>query len=189
MNTGLAANPPRAPRRIRLRELIAADLAANTGRAGLRAALSAAVFDPAFGTLLMHRLAGALRQAGLLRTARLLWRLNVAASSCHLHPDAVLGAGLTLPHPSGIVVGRGSRIGESVTLYQHVTLGRNLRDERYPVIGDGVVIYAGAVVAGGVAVGARAVIGAGAIVVDDVPEDAVVGGNPARVLRMQGPRR
>jgi acetyltransferase-like isoleucine patch superfamily enzyme len=47
----------------------------------------------------------------------------------------------------------------------------------------GAFLGAGSVVAPDVSIGANAVVGAGAVVVTDVPERAVVVGNPARVLR------
>ncbi len=51
-------------------------------------------------------------------------------------------------------------------------------------IGDDVWIGGRAVICPGVRVGNRAVIAAGAVVVKDVPDDALVGGNPARIIRM-----
>jgi acetyltransferase-like isoleucine patch superfamily enzyme len=51
------------------------------------------------------------------------------------------------------------------------------------VIGDDVWIGAGAMILKGVTIGDRAVVGAGAVVSRDVPPDAVVAGNPARVVR------
>ncbi len=50
------------------------------------------------------------------------------------------------------------------------------------VIGDGVWMGAGVKVLDGVTIGAHAVIGAGAVVRDDVPEQAVAVGVPARVV-------
>lgn len=50
-------------------------------------------------------------------------------------------------------------------------------------IGDDVWIGGGAVICPGVTVGARSIVGAGAVVTKDVPEDVVVAGNPARVIR------
>lgn len=48
---------------------------------------------------------------------------------------------------------------------------------------QGVWIGAGAIILKGVTVGSRSVVGAGAVVVKDVPEDVVVGGNPAKVIK------
>lgn len=51
------------------------------------------------------------------------------------------------------------------------------------VIEDGVAIGANAVVLEGVRVGAGAVVGAGSVVTKDVPPNAVVVGNPARIMK------
>jgi maltose O-acetyltransferase len=54
------------------------------------------------------------------------------------------------------------------------------------VIEDDVWIGARVIVLPGVRIGRGAVIGAGSVVTKDVPEYAVVGGNPARVIRYRG---
>lgn len=51
------------------------------------------------------------------------------------------------------------------------------------VIGDDVIVGANAVVLEGVQVGSRAVVAAGAVVTADVPENAVVAGTPARIIK------
>lgn len=50
------------------------------------------------------------------------------------------------------------------------------------VIGENVWVGAGAMVLKGVKIGDNAVVGAGSVVVGNVPRDAVVFGNPARVI-------
>lgn len=51
-------------------------------------------------------------------------------------------------------------------------------------VGDGTWIGAGAIVLPGVSIGAGVVVAAGAVVSEDVPDNALVGGIPARVIRM-----
>ena len=51
-------------------------------------------------------------------------------------------------------------------------------------IGNSVWIGGGATILPGVTVGDGTVIGAGALVTRDVPAGALVGGNPARIIRM-----
>jgi len=51
------------------------------------------------------------------------------------------------------------------------------------VLGDGCDLGIGAIILPGITVGIGAQVGAGAVVTHDVPDYAVVAGNPARVLR------
>jgi acetyltransferase-like isoleucine patch superfamily enzyme len=50
----------------------------------------------------------------------------------------------------------------------------------------GASIGSGATILCGVAIGERAIVGAGSVVTKDVPDGAIVAGNPARVLRQVG---
>ena len=72
-----------------------------------------------------------------------------------------------------------------MTIFQGVTIG-SMRGKGVPVIGNNVVIAAGAKVIGDVRIGNNVFIGANAVVVKDVPDGAVVGGNPARIISMKG---
>jgi maltose O-acetyltransferase len=53
-------------------------------------------------------------------------------------------------------------------------------------IGDGAWICSGALLCPGVTIGAHAVVGPGAVVMRNVPRGAIVGGNPARIIRRLG---
>lgn len=88
----------------------------------------------------------------------------------------------TLPHPVGIVISGSAKIGENVRIYQNATIGWTLGDKNRTAgkIGDNVTIYSGAAIIGDVTIGDNAVIGANAVVLDDVKEDTVVVGAPAR---------
>ena len=99
---------------------------------------------------------------------------------CHI-PFRHFG-NIKFPHPVGIVIGDGVRIGKEVRIYQNVTIGllENAPAEdsvdQYPTIEDGVIIYAGAVIAGPVTIGAGATVGANAVITRDVPAGAVAFG-------------
>lgn len=56
-------------------------------------------------------------------------------------------------------------------------------DEKPVSIGNDVWIGARVIILPGVTIGTGAVIGAGAVVTKDVPDYAVVGGNPAKVIK------
>ncbi len=88
-----------------------------------------------------------------------------------------------------ISIGDGVLLGPAVHLYAAThsldaeTRRRGLEYALPISIGDDVWIGGRAIVLPGVAIGDRAVVGAGSVVTRDVPADAVVAGNPARVIR------
>jgi serine acetyltransferase len=99
-----------------------------------------------------------------------------------------IGPGARIFHGFGLVLHANTKIGSHVVLRHGVTIGMSgtYGEPRVPVIGDYVDIGAAAMILGGITVGDHAVIGASAVVVKDVPERAVVVGNPARVVRIGG---
>ena len=56
------------------------------------------------------------------------------------------------------------------------------------MIGDNVRIMTGATVFGGISVGNNVTIGANTVVNKDVPDNCVVVGNPARIVKLNGER-
>ncbi|NTU52429.1 MAG: serine acetyltransferase [Chlorobiaceae bacterium] len=96
--------------------------------------------------------------------------------------DSIIGGGLLLPHPNGIVIHPEARIGPNCLLFQQVTIGTLGHRPGTPVIGGHVDIGAGARVLGGITIGDHALIGANAVVVNDVPSRCTAVGIPARVI-------
>ncbi|MCV9878017.1 serine O-acetyltransferase [Brenneria izbisi] len=89
----------------------------------------------------------------------------------------------TLPHPFGIVIGKGVVLGYDCRVYQGVTIGSKFKDGlSYPIIGNNVTIYANSVIVGNVKIGDNVIIGASTLVIKDIPANSVVIGNPARII-------
>lgn len=101
--------------------------------------------------------------------------------------DTQVGPNLKLQHGLALVVNHETIIGANCILRHSTTIGnKKLPDGSYsgsPKIGNNVEIGANVVILGSVTVGDNAVIGAGSVVVKDVPQGAIVVGNPARVIR------
>ncbi len=161
------------------------DLRANGFTPTPLGALQAWFLSPAFKLLSLHRWAVAAQRGGRLSRAwsGLLWRWSVAGSACYLSPLARIAPGLSLPHPTGIVIGEGVRIGADCTIFQNVTIGQ-ARGSRVscPQVGHSVTIYAGAVIAADVRIGDGATIAANAVILHDVPAGASAAGAPAPAL-------
>ena len=99
----------------------------------------------------------------------------------------------------GAVVGEGTMIDMNAVLGGRVMVGKNCHigagcvlagvveppSAKPVVIEDEVLVGANAVVLEGVRVKRGAVVAAGAIVIEDVPENAIVAGIPARVIKIK----
>ncbi len=99
-----------------------------------------------------------------------------------------VGRRVQVDHFGGMVL-VAQAIGDDVIVRQNTTFGIAGLDalEGRPVIGNRVEIGAGAVIVGRLHVGDDAIIGANAVVTKAVPPGAVVGGVPARLIRMRNP--
>jgi serine O-acetyltransferase len=178
-----------------LRDVLLADLAVNWRHRGRPDTPSGwgdifvGLADVRFLPIALIRLAatlGARGKAGRIGE-RALSLANRVLFGVECARQTRIGPGLYFPHTGGIVIGA-AEIGADCTIYHQVTLGAKFIDMQFtagqrPVVEDGVVIAAGAKVLGGVRVGASSVVAANAVVVDDVPPNAVVGGVPARLLK------
>lgn len=97
--------------------------------------------------------------------------------ACVVHSDAKIGKDCVIAQCVTI----GGRQGSSKHLLPEFdALRRNV-----PVIGDRVYIGTGAKIIGNIVIGDDVIIGANAVVVSDVPPKSVVGGVPAKILRMR----
>lgn len=146
-------------------------------------ALTVALFTPA------HR-ESALRQAR---------RLGASCFTPLLDPTAILPASLRVAEGvfvnSGVVIGGMTSLGAFSLVNRGACLGHHNEVGEFASIGPGVVagghvhfgrscmVGAGAVILPKVSIGAHAVVGAGAVVTRDVPDEALVVGNPAAILR------
>lgn len=123
--------------------------------------------------------------------------------------NAYIGRGVGLKIGDRSQIGHNSRIGQHVTIGDDVLMGPDVvimanshAFERLDVpinkqgalaikpvsIGNDVWIGTRVIILPGVTIGDQAVIAAGAIVTKNVPKGAIVGGNPAKVIRYRGDR-
>jgi serine O-acetyltransferase len=117
---------------------------------------------------------------------KLSWKLGFQFS-CN-----VFDAGVHITSYGTIIVNPNARIGKNCTIYPGAVVGgksRSRLDEtnyecEAPVVGDNVYIGLGAKIIGNVKVGNYVFIAPNAVVVKDVPDNCVVGGVPAKIIKV-----
>ncbi|MEK7120813.1 MAG: acyltransferase [Patescibacteria group bacterium] len=106
--------------------------------------------------------------------------------------DCAIGIGSFICGSGAMIeIGNDVRIADSVRMYtfnhNYETIGKSIAKQGNTLgeitIKDNVWIGSGAVILMGVTIGKNSVVGAGAVVTKNVPENSVVGGVPAKVIK------
>jgi len=144
---------------------------------------------PGFYAIAVYRIANRLHRYGVELIPRMMteeahWRTGI-----DIHPGARIGRGCFIDHGTGVVIGETTVIGDTVKIYQGVTLGalsvakraeRWHEEQRHPTIEDEVTIYAGATILGGnTIVGRGSVIGGNVWLTNSVPPHSKVIATPS----------
>lgn len=96
-------------------------------------------------------------------------------------PPGCFGKGLQIYHYGSIIVNQSAKIGENATIYPGVVIGE--KGGGCPTIGDNCFIGAGSKILGGVLIGNNVIIAPNAVVVHDVPDNVIVAGVPAKIIK------
>lgn len=101
-------------------------------------------------------------------------------------PNAI-GPGVRMVHPGYLRADEWVHIGENCTILPNVFFGKRrsmvMDNEVEITVGNNVYISTGVIVLGPVRIGNNVIIGAGALVNKDVPDNVVVAGVPAKVIK------
>tara|TARA_B100000674_G_scaffold476841_1_gene471465 strand:- start:63 stop:641 length:579 start_codon:yes stop_codon:yes gene_type:complete len=144
---------------------------------------------PGVKAVFLYKIANFFSLAKFHLVAKIISQLARFLTGIEIHPAAKIGKNLFIDHGMGVVIGETSDIGDNVTIYHGVTLGgispsinsnqqRNIK--RHPTIKDKVVVGSGAQILGPITVGRNSKIGSNAVVTNDVPDNAIMVGIPAR---------
>ena len=99
-----------------------------------------------------------------------------------------VGPGFRIMHLGALIrIKKNCRIGKNCTILPGVVIGnKHLEgDDSWVIIGDNCYIGLGAKIFGEIRIGNNVTIGANAVVTHDIPDNAVAGGIPARVIKMK----
>ena len=96
-----------------------------------------------------------------------------------------IGGGIRLDHPYHTIL-NADFIGSNFTVVHLATIGSNAKAKTLPKLGNDVFLGCGSCILGGVTIGNNVKIGAGTIITKDVPDNVVVVGNPATIVKRNG---
>ena len=124
----------------------------------------------------------------ILKNAKIGSNCNICAHTL-IEGDVIIGDNVTVK--SGVFIWDGTRIEDNVFIGPSATLTNDLmpRSKQYPDLFSGITLKSGcsiganATLLPGITVGKEAMVGAGSVVVKNVPDYAVVVGNPAKIIR------
>ena len=98
-----------------------------------------------------------------------------------------VGKGLIIYHGQAMVINDGTIIGENCTIRHCTTIGSKQNENgsysSCPVIGNNVDIGSNVCIIGPITIGNNVKIGAGSVVIKNVPDNVIVVGNPARIIK------
>jgi serine O-acetyltransferase len=140
------------------------------------------LFSDGSMALILYRLMRFCQTHHLQIIAAIIYRLNASTTHTIIGRNADIGPGFVILHSLGVVINTNVTAGRNLVVYHGVTVGaeKNLS----PVLGDNVLIGAGAKIIGPVRVGSDVKIGANAVVTKDLPNGATAVGIPARIVKI-----
>ena len=149
---------------------------------------------PGLFAVAVYRVAHELHHLEVPFIPRMMTEFAHRSTGIDIHPGAHIGDNFFIDHGTGVVIGETTAIGDSVRIYQGVTLGAlsfkkdsNGRivkgGKRHPTIEDNVVIYAGATILGGdTVIGKNAIVGGNVWLVESVPAGTTVTHQTPRLI-------
>ena len=132
----------------------------------------------------IYRVAHVLYKKKLNFLAKFFVWLNYALFNSYIPSSCLIGKGSKFAYGGiGVVIHSKAVIGQRVLIGQGITIGRKLSPNGVPIIGDDVYISAGSRILGDIKIGSNVIIGANSVVIHDIPDNTIVAGAPAKVVK------
>ena len=145
-------------------------------------------FNPTVLAVLIYRFQHLAYHNNLGLIAKALNILNVIFFKVEIGSKAKIDGGLVLGHCNGIIINNNTIIGKNCVFYQHNTVAIGPRSGMNPlsdrvIMGNNVIVGAGARIIGNISVGDNCIIGMNAVVTKNIPDFSVVAGVPIKVIK------
>lgn len=115
---------------------------------------------------------------------RILYKLIIEFIMSIEIPDKLkVGKNFNIYHGIGVIINANCIIGDNVSIRQNTTLGSKYDDGPCPKIGNNVNIGCNTVIIGDIYIGDNVIIGAGSIVTKSFPDNCIIAGNPAKIIK------
>jgi len=169
---------------------INSDLYRYCGKTSMMLFLKHYYLNPAFKFMVWHRIAHYARFKGKfiylipwLKLRRLKFKYGY-----DIPAETKIGKGFYIGHFGGIIITSEAIIGNNCNISQGITIGYSSRGKKkgYPILGNNIYIGPGAVIIGNIRIGDNVAIGANAVVLDDLPDNSVAVGIPAKIINYNG---
>ena len=135
--------------------------------------------------LLIHRIVYSLKILGIPFLPSLINKIFIRLLfGCQLGTGTKIGDRVSLVYGGlGVTIHERAVIGNNVYIGTCVTIGGTSKKYEVPIIGDNSFISSGAKILGPVKIGKNCVIGANAVVLNDIPDNCVAVGIPAKIVK------
>jgi serine O-acetyltransferase len=168
-----------------LLELIKSDLYRYNGKCNNLSLLKAIFTIKGFKLTFWLRLAKKFDKAPVIRwLPKLMFMYYKRVLVSDINYRANIGPGFSIYHVFGTTFSEKVHLGANNTILHGVTLGAV--NGLYPRTGDNVYFGPGCCVLGGITIGNNVLIAANAVVTKDIPDNAIVAGNPSSIVSYKG---
>ena len=174
-----------------IREILATDAEATFNGDPAAQNVGEVIFCyPGFRAIVGYRIAHRLYSQGVPFIPRMITEMAHSETGIDIHPGATIGHSFSIDHGTGTVIGETSVIGNSVRIFQGVSLageklppdenGQTIRGvARHPILEDDVTVYSNSTLIGRIRVGKGATICGNVWIAQDVPAGMVITQNNA----------
>jgi len=165
------------------------------GKAGLFTTIKGFLVNRHFRAIVTLRMCQkSHKQAKLIRIllfplARIIHKIATNQASMDLPWETNIGYGFTITHGWGLVITPHATIGNNVTVFHGVTIGRrdSISDDGtikpgFPTIEDDVWIGPNAIIVGDITIGRGCKIAAGSFITQSMPANSLAVGNPSQIV-------